>query len=66
MKVIEYLLSDVSKEYDECSISVQDEEGNILYYADKYDIIVTEELNNYEVLKVEYNNKEKYLIFVVI
>ena len=66
MKVIEYLLSDVSKEYDECSISVQDEEGNILYYADKYDIIVTEELNNYEVLKVEYNNKEKYLIFVII
>ena len=35
MKVLEYLLSDVSKEYDECSISVQDEEGNILYYADK-------------------------------
>ncbi len=66
MKVNEYLMSDVSKEYDDYSISVQDEEGNILFYGDKYDLITSDEYGELLVLKTEENKKEKYLIFVVI
>ena len=35
MKVNEYLMSDIAKEYDDYTISVQDEEGNKLLYGDK-------------------------------
>ena len=66
MKVNEYLLSDVANEYDEYTISVQDQEGNILFYGDKYDLITSDEYGDLLVLKTEENKKEKYLIFVVI
>ena len=66
MKVNEYLLSDVANEYDDYTISVQDTEGNILYYGDKYDLITSDEYGDLLVLKTEENKKEKYLIFVVI
>ena len=66
MKVNEYLMSDVAKEYDDYTISVQDEEGNILFYGDKYDLITSDEYGELLVLKTEENKKEKYLIFVVI
>lgn len=66
MKVNEYLMSDVANEYDDYSIIVQDQEGNILYYGDKYDLITSDEYGDLLVLKTEENKKEKYLIFVVI
>ena len=66
MKVNEYLMSDISKEYDDYTVQVQDEEGNILFYGDKYDLITSDEYGDLLVLKTEENKKEKYLIFVVI
>ena len=66
MKVNEFLMSDVAKEYDDYSISVQDEEGNILYYGDKYDLITSDEYGELLILKTEELKEEKYLIFVVI
>ena len=39
MKVNEYLMSDVAKEYDDYTIIVQDQEGNILF---TYDVIFEE------------------------
>ena len=66
MKVNEYLMSDIEKEYDDYSISVQDEEGNILYYGDKYDLITSDEYGDLLVLKTEENKKEKYLIFMTL
>ena len=66
MKVYEYLLSDVANEYDEYTISIQDEEGNNLYYGDKYDLITSDEFGELLVLKTEENKKEKYLIFMTL
>ena len=65
MKVNEYLMSDVAKEYDDYTISVQDQEGNILFYGDKYDLITSDEFDYSEILKVEENKKEKYIIFLI-
>ena len=64
MKVYEYLLSDVAKEYDDYSITIQDTEGNILFYGDKYDLITSDEYGELLILKTEENKKEKYLIFM--
>lgn len=66
MKVNEYLLSDIAKEYDDYTISVQDEEGNILFYGDKYDLITSDEFGDLLVLKTEENKKENYLIFMTL
>ena len=66
MKVNEYLMSDVSKEYDDYTISVQDGEGNILFYGDKYDLITSDEYGELLVLKTEENKKEKYLDFMTL
>ena len=64
MKVYEYLLSDVAKEYDDYTIIVQDTEGNIMFYGDKYDLITSDEYGKLLILKTEENKKEKYLIFM--
>ena len=64
MSVVEYLLSDISNTYDEYTISVLDEEYNILYFGDKYDLITSDEYGELLVLKTEENKKEKYLIFM--
>ena len=66
MKVNEYLMSDVSKEYDDYTISVQDGEGNILFYGDKYDLITSDEYGELLVLKTEENKKEKLLNFMTL
>lgn len=66
MKVNEYLMSDVAKEYDDYTISVQDQEGNILFYGDKYDLITSDEYGELLVLKTEENKKEKLLIFMIL
>ena len=66
MKVNEYLMSDVAKEYDDFTIIVQDAEGNILFYGDKYDLIISDEYGELLVLKTEENKKEKYLIFMTL
>ena len=66
MKVNEYLMSDISKEYDDYTVQVQDEEGNILFYGDKYDLITSDEYGDLLVLKTEENKKEKYLIFMTL
>ena len=66
MKVNEYLMSDVAKEYDDYTISEQDQEGNILFYGDKYDLITSDEYGDLLVLKTEENKKEKYLIFMTL
>ena len=66
MKVNEYLMSDISKEYDAYTVQLQDEEGNILYYGDKYDLITSDEYGDLLVLKTEENKKEKYLIFMTL
>ena len=66
MKVNEYLLSDISNTYDEYTISVQDQEGNILFYGDKYDLITSDEYGDLLVLKAEENTKEKYLIIMTL
>ena len=66
MKVNEYLMSDIAKEYDEYTISVQDTEGNILYYGDKYDLITFDEYGDLLILKVEEIKEEKLLIFMTL
>ena len=66
MKVNEYLMSDIEKEYDDYTVQVQDEEGNILFYGDKYDLITSDEYGELLVLKTEENKKEKYLIFMTL
>ena len=66
MTIVEYLLSDISNTYDDYTISVQDEEGNILFYGDKYDLITSDEYGELLVLKTEENKKEKYLIFMTL
>ena len=66
MKVNEYLMSDIAKEYDDYTVQVQDEEGNILFYGDKYDLITSDEYGELLVLKTEENKKEKYLIFTTL
>ena len=66
MKVNEYLMSDIAKEYDDYTISVQDAEGNIMFYGDKYDLITSDEYGELLVLKTEENNEEKILIFMVL
>ena len=66
MKVNEYLMSDIANEYDDYSISVQDEEGNILFQGDKYDLIASDEYGELLVLKTEENKREKYLIFMTL
>ena len=65
MKVNEYLMSDIEKEYDDYSVYVEDEEGSILYCGDKYDLITSDEFDYNEILKVEENKKEKYIIFLI-
>ena len=66
MKVNEYLMSDISKEYDDYTVQVQDEEGNILYYGDKYDLITSDEYGDLLILKVEEIEDEKLLIFMTL
>ena len=66
MKVNEYLMSDIAKEYDDYTISEQDQEGNILFYGDKDDLITSDEYGDLLVLKTEENKKEKYLIFMTL
>lgn len=66
MKVNEYLMSDITRVYDDYTISVQDQEGNILFYGDKYDLITSDEYGELLVLKTEENKKEKYLIFMTL
>ena len=65
MKVNEYLMSDVAKEYDDYSVYVEDEEGCILYCGDKYDLIISDEFDYSEILKVEETKKEQYIIFLI-
>lgn len=64
MTVVEYLLRDISNTYDDYTISVQDEEGNILFYGNKYDLITSDEFEDLIVLKAEENVNEKYLILL--
>ena len=64
MEVKEYLLRDISNNYDDYTISVQDEEGNIIFYGDKYDLITSNEFDDLLVLHVEEIKEEKLLIFV--
>ena len=66
MRVVDYLLSDIAKEYDDYTVQVQDEEGNILFYGDKYDLITSDEFGELLILKTEENKKEKYLIFMTL
>ena len=66
MKVNEYLMSDVANEYDDYTISVQDAEGNIMFYGDKYDLITSDEYGELLVLKTEENKEEKIIIFMVL
>ena len=66
MKVNEYLMSDIAKEYDDYTISVQDQEGNILFYGDKYDLITSDEYGDLLVLKTEEIKEEKILIFMIL
>ena len=66
MSVVEYLLSDISNKYDEYTISVQDEEGNIIFYGNKYDLITSDEFDNLLVLHVEEIESEKIIIFTTL
>ena len=66
MKVNEYLMGDITKVYDDYTVQVQDEEGNILYYGDKYDLITSDEYGELLVLKTEEIKKEKLLIFMTL
>ena len=66
MTVIEYLLSDISNTYDEYTISLQDEEGNIIFYGNKYDLITSDEFDNLLVLHVEEIVSEKIIIFTTL
>lgn len=66
MTVVEYLLRDISNTYDDYSISLQDEEGNILFYGNKYDLITSDKFEDFILLKVEEETNEKILRFCVI
>lgn len=66
MKVNEYLMSDVAREYDDYAVTIYDEECNNLYYGDKYDLIISDEFGNLLILKIEENKKEKYLDFMTL
>ena len=66
MKVNEYLMSDVANEYDDYTISVQDEEGNIIFYGNKYDLITSGDYDNFLVLHVEEIESEKIIIFITL
>ena len=66
MKVCEYMLSDIEQVYIDYSIVLQDEEGNILFYGDRYDLITSDEYGDLLILKTEENKKEKYLIFTTL
>ena len=62
MTVCEYMMSDIEQEYIDYSIVLQDEEGNILFYGDKYDLITSDEYGDLLVLKVEEDKEGKTLI----
>lgn len=66
MKVNEYLMSDVAKEYDDYTIIVQDEEGNILFYGDKYDLITSDKYGELLALKTEDIKNGNLLIFTTL
>ena len=66
MKVNEYLMSDIAKEYDEYTINIQDTEGNLIYYGDKYDLIISDEFGELLILDVEKIREEKLLIFMTL
>ena len=66
MSVVEFLLSDISKEYDDYTISVQDEEGNIIFYGNKYDLITSDNFDDFLVLHVEEIESEKIIIFTTL
>ena len=66
MTVVEYLLSDISNKYDEYTISVQDEEGSIIFYGNKYDLITSDEFDDFLVLHVEEIESEKIIIFTTL
>lgn len=66
MSVVEYLLSDISNTYDEYTISVQDEEGNIIFYGNKYDLITSGDYDDFLVLHVEEIESEKIIIFITL
>ena len=66
MKVNEYLMSDIAKEYDEYTINIEDTEGNIIYYGDKYDLIISDEFGELLILDVEKIREEKLLIFMTL
>ena len=66
MTVVEYLLSDISNTYDEYTISLQDEEGNIIFYGNKYDLITSDEFDDFLVLHVEEIESEKIIIFTTL
>ena len=59
-------MSDISNTYDEYTISVQDEEGNIIFYGNKYDLITSDEFDNLLVLHVEEIESEKIIIFTTL
>ena len=66
MSVVEFLLSDISNTYDEYTISVQDEEGNIIFYGNKYDLITSGDYDDFLVLHVEEIESEKIIIFITL
>ena len=66
MKAYEYMLSDIEQEYIDYSIILQDEEGNTMFYGDKYDLITSDKYGDLLVLKVEEDKSEKMLIICAI
>ena len=66
MSVVEYLLSDISNTYDDYTITVQDEEGNIIFYGNKYDLITSGDYDDFLVLHVEEIETEKIIIFITL
>ena len=66
MKVIEFLLRDIAKEYDDYTISIYDKDSNIIFYGDKYDIITSDEYGDLLILKVEEIKEEKLIIFMTL
>ena len=66
MKAYEYMLSDIEQEYIDYSIILQDEEGNTMFYGDKYDLITSDKYGDLLVLKVEEDRSEKMLIICAI
>ena len=66
MKVIEFLLRDIAKEYDDYTISLYDKDSNIIFYGDKYDLITSDEYGDLLILKVEEIKEEKLLNFMTL